>query len=230
MHANVSSYLAVLKELCEAVRRYPIDEAMRAALAAAPCLIGYRHGGKQWVAVRASECFIGDNQRFVDLFEPLVAPEDATLKELYCFLGVRPLSEAVEIEARPVGGKAPTPSKLSEQVAAIISERSCLLLHDIDAPDCPLRTHLREGMHDVVRSGRVRVGEVGAISCTLRFAGRQLEQQNARACVMHEPAADGGEELIVAISCTTACAEVRRDPAEMRELLEAVGDALASGS
>ena len=93
--------------------------------------------------------------------------------------------------------------------------------------DCPLRPNLHEGMAETVRSGRVRVGEVDAISCTLRFDNAELEQQNTRACVMREAGPDGLDGLVVAISCA-APPEMRQNRVEMRELLEAVGDALAT--
>ena len=75
----------------------------QAALGSVDCLIGYHSGSssKSWVALPASSCFIGDNQRYCELFEPLIAPEDEELKGLYTFLGARTLSEAVAVEARP---------------------------------------------------------------------------------------------------------------------------------
>jgi len=235
MQANISAYLGVLKELWNGLRREPIDERTRVALASAPCLIGYHQlakgegggkGGKggsggggatarSWSAVSAAGCFIGDNQRYVELFSPLVAPEDADLKELYTFLGVRSLSEAVTVSARPVAGSVPSSSKLTQQVLRRIEERTCLLLHDLDKPECPLRPNLREGMQQALREQRVVVSEVPGIVSTLRFGELASIEMEAKACALSE-----GDWLVVHV--------VPHPQLELRELLEAVGDALAT--
>ena len=55
-------------------------------------------------------------RRYAELFSPLTAPEDTALKELYTYLGVRPLSEAVTVEACPAPGAVPSASKQAMQV------------------------------------------------------------------------------------------------------------------
>ena len=223
LSSNISPYLTVLRELCAGLRLQSPEAQVeaRAALGAAPCLIGYHRGRKKWSAVDASGCFVDDNQNFVELFEPLTAPEDEELKSLYTFLGVRAISEAVEVEARAVKldggsytvGEGGAAGGAAAQVAERIRERACLLLHDIDKPDCPLRANLREGMRETLRDQRVAVAEVPAIWSTLRFGGREQVQKDAKACVLRT-----APSLLVCVVAKT----------ELRGLLEAVGDALAS--
>ena len=165
----------LLRELCSELRieSSEIQAEARSELAAAPCLIAYHPNASKKagtaVAVDANGCFVGDNQRYVELFEPLTAPEDEELKALYTYLGVRPLSEAVEMEAVPMeadgkaylgnGTSGGSSSRIAVQVAERIRERACLLLHDIDKPDCPLRANLRDGMRMALRgSARCRLG------------------------------------------------------------------------
>ncbi|KOO23298.1 hATPase c domain [Chrysochromulina tobinii] len=182
---------------------------------APPHALFFSGARKNWSAVSAAGCFIGDNQRYVELFSPLVAPEDADLKELYTFLGVRSLSEAVTVSARPVAGSVPSSSKLTQQVLRRIEERTCLLLHDLDKPECPLRPNLREGMQQALREQRVVVSEVPGIVSTLRFGELASIEMEAKACALSE-----GDWLVVHV--------VPHPQLELRELLEAVGDALAT--
>ena len=56
---------------------------MHAALRESSCLIAYpaerakKSKAQDWKAVRADACWIGDHPRFVKLFKPLLAPEEA---------------------------------------------------------------------------------------------------------------------------------------------------------
>ena len=72
-------------------------------------------------------------------------------------------------------------------------------------------------MCDALRARAITVSEVCAIACTLRFDGREVEQADARACVMHER-----NRLHVCVAVQT------QQPGDMRELFEAVGDVLAT--
>ena len=232
LNSNISNYMYVLRELWAGLRTEDPDvqAAARVPLVAASCIIGFKHRDKKrWHAVSASECFLADNQRYVEMFEPLVAPEDEEIKALYTFLGVRAISDAVEVDARPaanssgaLSGEGVT-SKASAQVDERIRERACLLLHDIDKADCPPRGNLIDGMRDLLRAHRIIVSEVPMIHCTLRFGGREMIQTDAKACVRHAPAesAAGPADSSMLHVFTV----VRTD---VRELLEAVGDALAS--
>ena len=164
--SGTSSYLGALKELSKMLRDEQgygsmLSPEAVAALEGAPCLIGLHAegGSKKWSAVRASECYIGDHPRFVKLFSPLVAPEDASLKELYSFLGSRSISEAVQLEHTPEGTANGT-TRVARLVRTRILERACLLLHDIDKPNCPLRPNLLAGAEEAMRQEAFSVSEV----------------------------------------------------------------------
>ncbi|KAL1527758.1 hypothetical protein AB1Y20_009143 [Prymnesium parvum] len=218
MGSSSSAYLAALKELSRGLadeRGYghAIRQETRDALMAAPLLIGQHPegGARKWSAVRGSDCFIGDHPRFVQLFQPLVAPEDAELKELYAYLGARTISEAVRVEYTPAAAAAGS-SRVARLVRARVLERACLLLHDIDKPSCPLRANLKPGAEAALRGERLVVCEVESIACELRFNGQSV-RESATACVIQR---DGVPHV-----CVVAMEDTRL-------LLEAVGDVLVS--
>ena len=117
----------------------------------------------------------------------------------------------MQLEHSPEGTTTTT-SRVSRLVRSRILERACLLLHDIDKPNCPLRPNLQPGAEETLRQERFTVIEVDSIACTLRF-GSQSQTESASACVMSRE----GQLLVHVV-----------DTDDSRLLLEAVGDALVS--
>lgn len=164
--SSPSSYLSALRELARGLHDkrgygFALPAELREALSEAACLVGLHGGG--WRPVRAAECFIADHPAWVRTFDPLLAPESGELKQLYAYLGSSTLSQAVSVvdtpHPSPAGGGG---SRLSRMVRARISERACLLLHDIDQPSCPPRHNLKPSAAEMLRSERMSVCEVSS--------------------------------------------------------------------
>eukprot|EP00124_Ichthyophonus_hoferi_P000101 Ihof_evm21s3 gene=Ihof_evmTU21s3 len=139
-----TGYLAILREC--AVRFQSFPSSIKADMARSKCLLGWKRKENQdskgsedndvdemleegeWCLCRPTECSLNDDQILQNVFNPLRAPFEPIIYEMYECLGSKYLSSEV-VEKVSFKGNA-TVSMESNKIKSLIGRRAPLLLYD----------------------------------------------------------------------------------------------------